>query len=100
VARRLPFLLGRAPSTRRQSSSAVLLDLKLPLLDSWERAHRIRALPAPLNALPIIAVTAYAMLEDRDRALAAGCDEYIAKPLDFRALQEKLERLLMRRHPS
>jgi two-component system cell cycle response regulator DivK len=84
----------------RQSSSAVLLDLKLPLLDSWERAHRIHALPAPLNALPIIAVTAHAMLEDRDRALAAGCDEDIAKPLDFRALQEKLERLLMRRHPS
>jgi len=48
---------------------AVLLDLKLPLLDSWETAWRIRALPAPLNALPIIAVTAHVSLEDRDKAL-------------------------------
>jgi CheY-like chemotaxis protein len=79
---------------------AILLDLKLPVLDGWETARRIRTLPAPLNALPIIAVTAHAMLEDRDRALAAGCDEYIAKPIDFRELQELLKRLLTRRRPA
>ena len=78
----------------------VLLDLKLPVLDGWETSRRIRALPAPLSQLPIIAVTAHAMMEDRDKALAAGCDEYIAKPINFRELQEKLERLLTRRRSA
>jgi two-component system, cell cycle response regulator DivK len=55
----------------------VLLDLKLPVLDSWETARRIRTLPAPLSQVPIIAVTAYAMRADRAKASAAGCDEYI-----------------------
>ena len=77
----------------------VLLDLKLPGLDGWETARRIRALPAPLNALPIIAVTAHAMLEDRGKALAAGCDEYVAKPVNFPELHEKLTRLLTRSRP-
>jgi len=79
---------------------AVLLDLKLPDLDGWETARRIRALPAPLNALPIIAVTAHAMLEDRDNALAAGCDEYVTKPVNFPELHEKLKRLLTRSRPA
>src|SRR4051794_5297529 len=62
----------------------VLLDLKLPVLDGWETARRIRALPAPLNALPIIAVTAHVSLEDKDKALMVGCNEYLAKPINFR----------------
>jgi two-component system cell cycle response regulator DivK len=80
---------------------AVLLDLKLPVLNGWETARRIRALPAPLCQLPIIAVTAHAMVGDRDKALTAGCDEYITKPIDSQDLHEKLERLLAhgRRHP-
>jgi len=78
----------------------VLLDLKLPVLDGWETARRIRALPAPLNQLPIIAVTAQAMPGDRDKALGVGCDEYITKPVDFRELQEKLERLLTHGRPA
>jgi CheY-like chemotaxis protein len=78
----------------------VLLDLKLPVLDGWETARRIRALPEPLRQLAIVAVTAQAMPGDREKALGAGCDEYIAKPVDFQELQEKLERLLTRRHPA
>jgi CheY-like chemotaxis protein len=74
----------------------VLLDLKLPGLDGWETARQIRALPAPLNALPIIAVTAHAMFDDRDKALAVGCDEYIAKPFDFGELRDKVQQLLTR----
>jgi CheY-like chemotaxis protein len=81
----------------QEAPDLVLLDLKLPVLDGWETARRIRALPAPLNAVPIIAVTAHAMLKDREKALAAGCDEYLAKPIDFRALHETLQRLLPRR---
>jgi two-component system cell cycle response regulator DivK len=75
---------------------AVLLDLKLPGLDGWETARRIRALPAPLNALPIIAVTAHAMTGDEDKALAAGCDKYLTKPIDFQELHAMLQRVLAR----
>jgi CheY-like chemotaxis protein len=73
-----------------------LLDLKLRDVDGWEIARRIRTLPAPLSQLPILAVTAHAMVWDRDKALAAGCDEYIAKPIDFVELHGKLQRLLTR----
>src|SRR5262249_43227007 len=66
-------------SITREPPDLVFLNLKLPVLDGWETARRIRALPAPLNQLPIIAVTAHAMAGDRAKAFAAGCDEYIPK---------------------
>jgi two-component system, cell cycle response regulator DivK len=82
----------------REPPDLVFLNLKLPVLDGWETARRIRALPAPLNQLPIIAVTAYAMAGDREKALAAGCDEYIAKPIvNPGEILDKLQRLLSRR---
>jgi two-component system cell cycle response regulator DivK len=81
----------------REPPALVFLNLKLPVLDGWETARRIRALPAPLNQLPIIAVTAYAMAGDREKALAAGCDEYIAKPIvNPGEIRDKLEQLLGR----
>jgi len=81
----------------REPPDIVFLNLKLPVLDGWETARRIRALPAPLSQLPIIAVTAHAMVGDRAKALAAGCDEYIAKPIvNPGEIREKLERLLTR----
>src|SRR5262245_35042224 len=79
----------------------IFLDLKMPVMDGWETARRIRALPAPLNQLPIIAVTAYAMPRDKDKALAAGCDEYITKPIiDMEEIREKLEWLLTHSRPA
>jgi len=85
-------------SIMREAPALVFLNLKLPVLDGWETARRIRALPAPLNQLPIIAVTAHAMVGDRDKALAAGCDEYIAKPIvNPGEILDKLQRLLTRR---
>ena len=84
---------------RRDAPDVLFLDLTLPGgLDGWETARRIRALPAPLNQLPIIAVTAHAMVGDREKALAAGCDEYIAKPIvNPGEILDKLQRLLTRR---
>jgi CheY-like chemotaxis protein len=85
----------------REPPDIVFLDLKLPVLDGWETARRIRALPTPLSQLPIIAVTAHAMAGDRDKAVAAGCDEYIAKPIvDMGEIREKLERLLTHGRPT
>lgn len=71
----------------------VLLDMNLPVLDGWTVCERIRA-HEELAATPIIALTAHAMAEDRERALAAGCDDYATKPIDFPQLISKIEELL------
>lgn len=71
----------------------VLLDMNLPVLNGWTVCARVRATPA-IAATPIIALTAHAMPEDRDKALAAGCDDYATKPIDFPALLAKIETLL------
>lgn len=78
----------------------MFLDLKLPILDGWETARRIRAMPDPIKTLPIIALTAQAMVGDEEKALAAGCDDYIAKPIvDSKIVKEKVERFLSL-HPT
>lgn len=71
----------------------ILLDMSLPLLDGWEVARRLKAAPetAPI---PIIALTAHAMAGDREQALAAGCDDYDTKPIEFPRLLEKISTLL------
>jgi two-component system, cell cycle response regulator DivK len=85
----------------RDAPDVLFLDLTLPDgLNGWETARRIRALPAPLNQLPIIAVTAHAMAGDLEKALAAGCDEYITKPIvNPGEIRDKLERLLAQGRP-
>lgn len=71
----------------------VLLDMNLPVLNGWTVCERVRASEA-IADIPIIALTAHAMAEDRDKALAAGCDDYATKPVDFPALLKKIEYLL------
>ncbi len=74
---------GRAAveAARRTHPDLVLMDLSLPLLSGWEAARQIRADPATAE-IPILAVTAHAMHGDRERALAAGCNGFIAKPIN------------------
>jgi two-component system response regulator len=67
----------------------ILLDLSLPQMDGWTAARRIRSMPE-LQHIKIIALTAHAMVGDRERALAAGCDDYVSKPIDLRELAGKL----------
>ena len=76
-----------------QRPGLVLLDMNLPIVDGWSVCRRVRANPQ-LRDIPIIALTAHAMAEDRDRALAAGCDDYATKPIDFPALLNKIRDLL------
>lgn len=71
----------------------VLLDMSLPVIDGWEVTRRLKA-DAHTRAIPVIALTAHAMAEDRERALAAGCDDFDTKPVDLERLLGKMRALL------
>jgi two-component system cell cycle response regulator DivK len=71
----------------------ILLDLSLPEIDGWEVARRLKTDPGT-RCIPIIALTAHAMIEDRDEAIAAGCNDYDTKPIEFQRLVAKIEGLL------
>lgn len=71
----------------------ILLDLSLPRMDGWTTARRLKDNEA-LTKIPIIALTAHAMLGDKERALAAGCDDYVSKPINMRELAGKLAHYL------
>ena len=78
---------------QNESPDIILMDLSLPVIDGWEAARRIKANPLT-QQIPIIALTAHALSDDRINALQAGCDEYEIKPLDFPKLLTKIEKLL------
>ena len=71
----------------------ILMDLGMPDIDGWECAKRLKA-DVATSAIPIIALTAHAMLDDRQKALDAGCDDFDTKPINFPGLLEKMNRLL------
>ena len=71
----------------------ILMDIQLPILDGYEATRRIRAL-AEVKSIPIIAVTSYALSGDEAKALAAGCDSYVAKPFSPRELLAKVREFL------
>ena len=73
----------------------IFLDLKMPVMDGWETARRIRGMDGGIQKVPIIAITAQAMSGDEEIALSSGCDDYLAKPiLDSQVVREKVERFL------
>ncbi|MCA1686346.1 MAG: response regulator [Planctomycetia bacterium] len=74
----------------------ILMDMSLPVLDGWEATRAIKADPKA-GAVPVIALTAHAMAGDREKAMAAGCDDYDTKPVEFPRLLEKIETLLARK---
>lgn len=80
-------------AARAEAPAAVLLDMSLPEMDGWAVAAALRADPATAS-LPVLALTAHALPSDRNRALAAGCDGYLVKPIDFDALDAWLRNAL------
>ena len=78
---------------QRHAPNLILMDLGLPEIDGWECARRLKA-DAATERIPIIALSAHAMLGDRQRALQAGCNDFDTKPIDFVGLLKKMERLL------
>jgi len=71
----------------------ILMDMDLPIVDGWEATRRVKA-GESTRGIPVIALTAHAMVGDRDKAIAAGCDDYDTKPIDFSRLLGKIETLL------
>jgi two-component system cell cycle response regulator DivK len=77
----------------RERPDLILMDLSLPVVDGWEATRRIKANDS-LKHIPVIALTAHAMVGDAERARACGCDDYLPKPLDEDLLFKKLDRFL------
>lgn len=79
----------------REIPDLILMDMSLPTIDGWEATRRLKAATAT-QAIPIIALTAHAMAGDRESCMAAGCDEFETKPIEFDRLLEKIQSLLLR----
>ena len=77
----------------------ILMDMDLPVLNGWEATRQLKAAPAT-QAIPIIALTAHAMVGDREKALEAGCDDYDTKPIEFQRLLGKIEAFLSKEAAS
>lgn len=78
---------------RAEAPDLVLMDMSLPVMDGWEATRRLKAEPAT-RAIPVIALTAHAMADDREKVLAVGCDDYETKPIELPRLLAKIEALL------
>ncbi len=83
---------------RRERPDLVLMDLNLEGMSGFEAARRMKADPG-LRHVPVVAITAYAMVGDRERALEAGCDGYIPKPIDVRRLPDQVAEYLRGTRP-
>lgn len=80
---------------RSETPELILLDMSLPVLDGWEVAKALKS-DDRTAAIPIIALTAHAMADDREKALSAGCDDYDTKPVELPRLLGKMDGLLGR----
>jgi len=78
---------------RAERPALILMDLELPVVDGWEATRRLKADPATRD-IPIIALTAHALAGAREKALAAGCDDFDTKPVEFDRLMAKVAELL------
>jgi len=82
-----------------EAPALILMDLSLPIIDGWEATRRLKAQALTRN-IPVIALSAHAMAGDRDKAIAAGCDDYDTKPVELPRLLQKIAALLASRTPK
>ena len=83
---------------QREAPHIILIDVSLPGIDGWEATRQLKASPGTRD-IPIIALTAHAMADDRDQALAAGCDDFDTKPVELERLLAKIQALLAEPRP-
>ena len=83
---------------KSEKPNLILMDLSLPVMDGWTATKIIKA-DTNTNHIPIIALSAHAMEEHKDSAIAAGCDDYDTNPVDFKRLLSKIEPFLERIEP-
>ena len=81
-----------------EAPALILMDLSLPVIDGWEATRRLKAEALTRN-IPVIALSAHGMAGDREKAIAAGCDDYDTKPVELPRLLEKIAALLARQTP-
>ncbi len=78
---------------KEHKPNLILMDMSLPVMDGWEATRRIKS-DDEVKEIPVIALTAHAIAGDREKALAAGCDEYESKPVKFPRLLAKIKEFL------
>jgi CheY-like chemotaxis protein len=79
--------------TRSEKPDLILMDMSLPVVDGWEATRQIKSDP-DIKHIPIIGLTAHAMVGDRDKAIQAGCNDYATKPVEFEKLVGLINRLI------
>jgi CheY-like chemotaxis protein len=84
--------------SQTQYPDLILMDMSLPVMDGWQATQKIKANPKT-KGIPVIALTAHAMAGDREKCLAAGCNDYDTKPIEFPRLLQKIEVLLQQSTP-
>jgi len=80
---------------KKDAPDLILMDLSLPVMDGWEASRRLKS-TSETRAIPIIAISAHVLEGEREKAIAAGCDDFDTKPVDFSRLTGKIETLLRR----
>jgi CheY-like chemotaxis protein len=80
-------------AAQNQSPDLILMDMSLPVIDGWEATRRLKSTPGT-SGIPVVALTAHALSDDREKATRAGCDAYETKPVELPRLLETIERLL------
>ena len=80
----------------RERPDIILMDLEMPVIDGWEATRRLKGNPQT-HDIPVIALSAHALAGEREKAMAAGCDEFDTKPIEFERLVATVRRLLA--HP-
>ena len=84
---------------KSEKPDLILMDMSLPVIDGWEATKQVKADPETAR-IPIIALTAHAMDSDRQKAIAAGCDDFDTKPVELSRLLGKIEELLKKFPPK
>lgn len=84
---------------RAEAPDLILMDISLPGMDGWQVIDLLKS-EGPTRDIPVIILTAHALVDDRSKAVAVGCDDYFSKPVDFQRLLDRIGGLLTEKKPA